>query len=266
MATYEAAKARIWDLQRPGDVAIGWIGDPVVTSRLASAPARHVTFGLDGGDYHAVRHVGGTTTLCGPGGEIADASSLERRFPHDLTNALAAIAACVESHLVALDRVHDGLASFRVPPHRIEPLGTVHGIEWFNDSKATSPHAALTAIRSFDSLVLIAGGRNKGLDLTSLASEAARIHAVVAIGESAGEIEQAFAGIRPVERATSMPEAVAIAERIARPGDVVLLSPACASFDWYPAGGYPARGDDFRRLVEQLQLAQQAAPRVDGAA
>jgi UDP-N-acetylmuramoylalanine--D-glutamate ligase len=256
MVSYEAAKARIWDLQQPGDVAIGWMGDPVVTARLASAPGRHVTFGLDGGDYHAIRRPDGTAVLTGPGGEIADASSLRRTFPHDLTNALAAIAACVESHLVAPDRVHDGLASFRLPPHRIEPLGAVRGIEWFNDSKATSPHAALTAIRSFDSIVLIAGGRNKGLDLSSLAAEAVRIHAVVAIGEAANEIAAAFDGIRPVERAGSMSEAVTIANGLARPGDVVLLSPACASFDWYPSGGYPARGDDFRRLVERLQVAE----------
>jgi UDP-N-acetylmuramoylalanine--D-glutamate ligase len=200
--------------------------------------------------------------LCGPGGEIADASALRRAFPHDLTNALAAIAACVESHLVTPDRVPDGLASFRLPPHRIDPLGAVHEVEWFNDSKATSPHAALTAIRSFDSIVLVAGGRNKGLDLSSLASEASRIRAVVAIGEAAAEIEAAFTGIRPVERAASMSEAVRAAERLARPGDVVLLSTACASFDWYPSGGYPARGDDFRRLVEDLQ----AARHVGGAA
>ncbi|MBI5090731.1 MAG: UDP-N-acetylmuramoyl-L-alanine--D-glutamate ligase [Actinobacteria bacterium] len=266
MGSYEAAKARIWQLQRPDDVAIGWVGDPAVLAQLDRAPGRHVTFGLDGADYRAVRHDDGTTTLHGPAGELAHATSLQRAFPHDITNALAAAAACVEARLVAPDRVDAGLAAFRLPPHRIEPLGTVHGIEWFNDSKATSPHAALTAIRSFQSIVLIAGGRNKGLDLSSLAGEADRIRAVVAIGESAADIEAAFAGTRPVEVATSMAQAVAAAERLARPGDVVLLSPACASFDWYPEGGYPARGDDFRGLVEQLQHADRSACRMGGAA
>ncbi|MGD9996655.1 MAG: UDP-N-acetylmuramoyl-L-alanine--D-glutamate ligase [Ilumatobacteraceae bacterium] len=257
MASYESAKARIFDLQRPTDVAVGWVGDPLVTAHLAAAPGRRVTFGLEAADYRAVRHDDGSVSLCGPGGEIAAASSLPRTFPHDITNALAAIAACVEPGLVAPDRVDEGLAAFRVPPHRIEPVGTVHGVEWFNDSKATSPHAALTAIRSFDSIVLIAGGRNKGLDLSSLATEAARIRAVVAIGEAADEVERAFDHVRPVERATSMADAVAAAERLARPGDVVLLSPACASFDWYPSGGYPARGDDFRALVDQLRMARE---------
>jgi UDP-N-acetylmuramoylalanine--D-glutamate ligase len=253
MDSYEQAKARVWQLQRAGDVAIGWRGDDAVLQQLAAAPARHVTFALSGADYTMSQGPDGQPRLSGPMGDFAAASSLRRQFPHDLSNALAAAAACIESGLVGADRIDAGLASFDFPPHRIEPLGSVRDIAWFNDSKATSPHAALTAIRSFQSIVLIAGGRNKGLDLSSLASEVQRIRAVVAIGESAGEIEAAFAGLRPVERATSMDEAVAVADRLARTGDVVLLSPACASFDWYPSGGYPARGDDFRRLVAQLQ-------------
>ena len=196
--------------------------------------------------------------LCGPMGRFASASSLRRQFPHDLTNALAAAAACIESGLVDPHQIDAGLAAFEFPPHRIEPLGTVDGIPWFNDSKATSPHAALTAIRSFDSIVLIAGGRNKGLDLSSLAVESARIRTVIAIGESAPEIQAAFAAVRPVHVATSMADAVNTAHGVAVPGDVVLLSPACASFDWYPTGGYPARGDDFRRLVATLQAGDAA--------
>jgi UDP-N-acetylmuramoylalanine--D-glutamate ligase len=253
MDSYRAAKARLWQLQRADDVAIGWAGDPTVMHEMATAPARHVTFALRDADYRSDVAADGSVELCGPKGAFAAASSLRRQFPHDVSNALAAAAACVESGLVTPDRIDAGLAAFEFPPHRIEPLGAVRGIEWFNDSKATSPHAALTAIRSFDSIVLIAGGRNKGLDLSSLASEVGRIRSVVAVGESAGEIEAAFAGRRRVERAASMDEAVELADRAAQPGDVVLLSPACASFDWYPSGGYPARGDDFRRLVALLQ-------------
>jgi UDP-N-acetylmuramoylalanine--D-glutamate ligase len=261
MAGYEDAKARVWQLQRPTDVAIGWADDRAVMARLVDAPARHVTFALEGADYR-MSGTGAHARFAGPHGEFAQASSLCRQFPHDLSNALAAAAACIESGLVDADRIDAALAEFRFPPHRIEPLGTVGGIEWFNDSKATSPHAALTAIRSFDSIVLIAGGRNKGLDLSSLAGEARRIRAVVAIGESAGDIEAAFAGATSVhvQRATSMDDAVAAAHQLARSGDVVLLSPACASFDWYPTGGYPARGDDFKRLVANLQRESHEAP------
>ena len=100
--------------------------------------------------------------------------------------------------------------------------------------------------------MLIVGGRNKGLDLGSLALEASRLRAVVAVGEAAGEIESVFAGLCDVARADTMAEAVDRADQAARGGDVVLLSPACASFDWYPDGGYPARGDDFKAQFLQL--------------
>jgi UDP-N-acetylmuramoylalanine--D-glutamate ligase len=106
----------------------------------------------------------------------------------------------------------------------------------------------LAAVAGFPSVVLIAGGRNKGLDLTALARAVPPVRAVVAIGEAGAEVEAAFSGLVPVEAASTMAEAVAAAGRLARPGDVVLLSPGCASFDWYRS--YAERGDDFAALVE----------------
>jgi UDP-N-acetylmuramoylalanine--D-glutamate ligase len=120
-------------------------------------------------------------------------------------------------------------------------------VSWYDDSKATAPHATLAAVRGFDSVVLIAGGRNKGLDLHELAAAAERLRAVVAIGDAAPEVEAVFTGVVPVRTATSMDEAVAAAHELARPGDTVLLSPGCASFDWYRS--YGERGDDFARAV-----------------
>ncbi|MBS1836805.1 MAG: UDP-N-acetylmuramoyl-L-alanine--D-glutamate ligase, partial [Actinobacteria bacterium] len=102
-----------------------------------------------------------------------------------------------------------------------------------------------------DSVVLIAGGRNKGLDLGELREAARHVRSVVGIGESAPEVVAAFSD-RPAVAAASMEEAVAIAAEQARPGDVVLLSPACASFDWY--GSYAERGEDFARHVRQMVL------------
>ena len=121
------------------------------------------------------------------------------------------------------------------------------GVRWYDDSKATTPHAARTAIRAFGSVVLVAGGRNKGLDLAPLAEESGRVRGVVAIGEAAPELEAAFGGRVEVARASSMDDAVEAASRMAREGDVVLLSPACASYDWYR--NYGERGDDFARAV-----------------
>ncbi len=156
------------------------------------------------------------------------------------------------------------LATFVHPPHRIELAGEADGVRWYNDSKATTPHAALTAIRGFDGIVLLAGGRNKGLDLASLASEHDRIVGVVALGEAADEVAAAFTPWCPVRVAASMAQAVDLAGEMAEPGDVVLLSPACASFDWYPDGGYPARGDDFKARVRQ-RLAAAASSRTNDA-
>ena len=105
------------------------------------------------------------------------------------------------------------------------------------------------AVAGFDHVVLIAGGRNKGLDLSALAATAGHVRAVVAIGEAAAEVAAAFASRVPVTEAGSMDEAVAAARRAARAGDAVLLSPGCASFDWYRS--YAERGDDFVRAVHE---------------
>ena len=250
MATYEAAKARIFSQQRPSDVAIGHVADPVVMAHLRAAPGRQRTFGLDSGDYR-VEGTGSAAELVGPTGPLASVASLRRALPHDVTNGLAAAALVLETGLVGPAAVASALGRFDGPPHRIELVGDADGVQWYDDSKATTPHAASAAIRAFDHVVLIAGGLNKGLDLSPMAAEPRRIRTVVAIGTAAGDVAAAFAGVAPVMTAASMADAVDQAGRAAHPGDVVLLSPGCASFDWYPDGGYPARGDDFTRHVRE---------------
>ena len=249
MSTYEAAKARIWRYQRADDAAIGFIDDATVVRRLRESPGRQYTFGLASADYHCVGVSGVGGTLMGPSGPLCSVAEMRRSLPHDITNALAAAALVQQSGLAGPAAIASAVRSFVGPAHRIEPVGSRDGISWYNDSKATTPHAALTAIRAFDSVVLIAGGRNKGLDLSSMASEPRHMRGVVAIGESGDIVADAFASACPVLRATSMGEAVARAASLARPGDAVVLSPGCASFDWYPDGGYPARGDHFRECV-----------------
>ena len=175
--------------------------------------------------------------LVGPGGTLAEIASMRRRLPHDITNALAASALVLETGLVAPDAIAAALTTFEAPPHRLEPVGTSHGVSWFNDSKATTPHAASAAIRAFDSLVLIAGGSRKGVDLSPMGVDADRLRAVVAVGEAAPDIHGVFDGRTQVVDAGSMSDAVDLAADLARPGDAVVLSPGCASFDWY--SGYP---------------------------
>jgi len=244
MASYEAAKAKIWANQRPSDVAVGNARDPVVARHLAGATARAVTFGPEDADYNALGGV-----LRGPAGELTPVSSLRRQLPHDVTNALAAAATVLESGSATADGVAIALSTFTGPRHRIELVARADGVGWYDDSKATTPHAATTAVRGFDSVVLLAGGRNKGLDLRPLADVASHVRAVVAIGEAAPDVAAAFHGKAEVEEAGSMTDAVRAARRLARPGDAVLLSPACASFDWYSS--YGERGDDFARIVRE---------------
>lgn len=244
MHAYERAKARMWIHNRPTDVAVGYAADPVVMRNLDVAVGRQLTFGTETANYRLAGSV-----LTGPAGALVERSTMTRGLPHDVSNALAAAAISIESGLSNAAAVAEALQTFEHPPHRIEPIGEFAGARWFNDSKATTPHAAITAMRGFTNVVLLAGGRNKGLDLASMADEHERVKAVVAIGEAAPIIHDAFAKWCPVADASSMHEAVAAAAAFARPGDTVLLSPACASFDWYPDGGYPARGDDFKRLV-----------------
>jgi UDP-N-acetylmuramoylalanine--D-glutamate ligase len=247
MATYEAAKAQVWANQRTDDVAVGFVDDPVVMARLDAAPARHVTFGARGADYHVEPTDGGL--LVGPAGTIARVDAMKRSLPHDLTNALAASALVLETGLADDAAVAAALASFTGPPHRLEHLGTWDDVAWYNDSKATTPHAAAAAVRSFSQLVLIAGGYDKGVDLAPMAADISGVDAVLAVGDTAPRVATAFDGVAVVEIVADLDEAVDRAARLARPGSTVLLSPGCASFDRY--GGFEERGDHFRALVNR---------------
>jgi len=262
MAAYESSKSRLWSHLRSTDTAIGNIDDEVVMRNLARVHARRRTFGGADADYRLEGDA-----LVGPAGEITTTAQMARALPHDVANALAAAAVVLEAGLADTAAVRQALASFDHPPHRIELVGEAGDVRWYNDSKATTPHAALTAIRGFDHIVLLAGGRNKGLDLASLATEHERVVGVVGLGEAGTEIAESFAPYCPVRVASSMAQAVELAAAMAEPGDVVLLSPACASFDWYPDGGYPARGEEFKHLVmKRLQASSGSSPRTDDAA
>ncbi len=242
MVTYEAAKAQVWANQRPDDVAIGFVDDEAVMRRLGAAPGRHVTFGARDADYRVDQ-----ATLVGPNGPIASVGAMKRSLPHDLTNALAASALVLETELATPDAIATALASFSGPPHRLEHVGTWDEVSWYNDSKATTPHAARAAIRSFSGLTLIAGGYDKGVDLASMAEELDGIDAVIAVGDTASAVAEAFAAVAQVIIVRDLVEAVDVASTTTRPGSTVLLSPGCASFDQY--SGFEARGDHFRSLV-----------------
>lgn len=249
LAAYERAKARIWDDQEADDVAVANAEDPTVMRNLVGR-ARPVTFGLSSGDACVVDEI-----LVVEGEPLIAASELARSLPHDRANALAA-AVTARAAGASRDAVRDTLAAFSGLAHRVALVGEAEGVRWFDDSKATTPHAVLAGVGGFESVVLIAGGRNKGVDLSPLGTLADRVRAVVAIGEATGEIASAFAGGPPVRPAATMADAVRLAAGLARPGDAVVLSPGCTSYDWYSS--YAERGDDFAALVRSLVIDERA--------
>ena len=248
LADYESAKARIWsDLDEDFGLAVASATDPVV---LANRPplARTITFGPSGSGADATV-VNGVLHLP-DGTPLIAVDELPRSFPHDITNSLAAAVAALAMG-ADLEAVRAVLRTFTGLAHRVQLVAEHADVRWFDDSKATTAHAALAAIAGFDSVVLIAGGRNKGLDLSVLAEAVPPVRALVAIGESATELAAAFTGrCEVVEVRTSMNDAVRAAWELAQPGDVVLLSPGCASFDWFRS--YSERGDAFAGSVHAL--------------
>lgn len=240
---YEAAKASIWARLDADAVAVANRDDAVVARHAdAITEARVESWGLDGGGVHGL--IDGSLIVDGT--PLLRRDELVRSLPHDVSNALAATIAALRC---GADRAAcvDVLRAFTGLPHRVELIAEHRGVRWVNDSKATTPHASAAGLAGFDSVVLLAGGRNKGLDFDPLTAHADRLRHVVALGESADVITRVFAPFAPVTTATSMREAVDIAGDVAVDGDVVLLSPACASFDWYR--NYVERGEDFTRIV-----------------
>jgi len=244
LASYERAKARLFELAKRAVVANAT--DPVTMAHSArtATPGRcAVSFGR-GGDWFERQG-----ELHGPAGPFADAERLWSRRPHDIDNTLA-VAAMLSTVGVEAGSVAEAASAFSGLAHRVSEVGRVGGVVFYDDSKATTPHAAVAALQGFVKAVLIAGGRNKGIDLSQLRTAGERISAVVAIGEAAPEIRDVFEHTHLVQDASDMASAVRIAHRLAAPDTPVLLSPACASFDWY--ADYGERGDDFAGEVGRL--------------
>ncbi len=172
---------------------------------------------------------------------------------HNLQNLLAA-AAAAGCYGVASEAIQDAVNNFSAPGHRIEFVAELSGVKYYDDSKGTTPHAVAAAIRSFpEPLILLLGGRNKGIDFSELAPELEdRVKTVICFGESRYEIKEQLArkNIRSV-LAEKMKDAVLLAKDMALPGEVVLLSPGCASFDEFK--DYGERGEKFQELVRSLK-------------
>lgn len=255
MEGYIEAKARIFARQGPEDFTVLNYDDPG-TRALAGATSGKVIFFsrkhnleegvLVRGDMIAVRHKGIDTDIIPPR-EVAIPGV------HNLENALAAVAAAFALGVrpEVLARI---LRSFPGVAHRLETVAQKDGVLFVNDSKGTNPDASIKALKAFDRpIVLLAGGRNKGSDFSEFARLIKqKVRVLVVLGECAGEVERAAraAGCNNVLKAPGFREAVLMAHASAKPGDVVLLSPACASWDMF--NNFEERGDLFREIVLNL--------------
>lgn len=190
--------------------------------------------------------------------ELCKVDDVHPNAPHNVENALAA-AALARSFGVSATAIGEGLRSLELGGHRIQTVAEIDGVTWVDDSKATNPHAANSSMRAFDSVVWIAGGQAKGVSFDDLVSQhGPRLRGAVVLGVDAPVIAQALSQHAPdvpvihVTRTDTgaMVEAVEAAAGLARPGDVVLLAPGCASKDMW--SGYDARGDSFIAAVEGL--------------
>ncbi len=242
---YAAAKARILRNQRPGDFAVLNGVDPRCREMERLALGSVVRFGQDRRDGTDAWAAGGRILFRGQDVGSAD---LPIKGAHNLENALAAAAACSLAG-VEPSAIGRALQSFRPVPHRMEFVAEVRGVSFYNDSKATNVAAAVKACRSFASgLWPILGGRDKGSDYAPLAGALrSRARAALLVGESAPLIRGQIDGVVPTVDVGTLREALDYALARARPGDTVLLAPACASFDQFP--NYVERGREFRRLV-----------------
>lgn len=219
----------------------------------AGAAPKFVTFStqLARADYSLLRE-GARTHLCRHGAAVFDVARMKISGVHNAANALAALALGDAAGL-PLDAMLQALETFPGLPHRSAWVGELGGVRYVDDSKGTNVGATLAAVDGMPgTLVVIAGGVAKGQDFAPLAAGFKdKVRHVVLIGQDAGQIERALAGVVSSEHAASMPEAVAAAARAARPGETVLLSPACASFDMFRDYGH--RGDVFAAAVRALE-------------
>jgi len=251
---YVRAKARIFANQTSADCAVLNADDPATAPLASQTRARVLWFSrltpLEHGVF--VRDGWVVAKLNGHVEEICPIEEIPLRGQHNVENVMAA-AACALWTGLSPDSIRRGIGAFRGVAHRIERVLDERGVTYYNDSKGTNVASTIKALESFmEPVILIAGGKGKGQDFAPLAAAArGRLKQAVLIGVDRGQIRAVLEAVGvPCADAGSMQEAVAVARSLARTGDVVLLSPACASFDMFD--NYEHRGEVFKASVHEL--------------
>jgi UDP-N-acetylmuramoylalanine--D-glutamate ligase len=247
---YAAAKGRLFETMGTDDFAVLNAEDAVCVG-YAQHTAAAVAW------FSGKRKVTPGACLCGgklvlEGKLLMTAGEIPIRGQHNVENVLAAAIAAARAG-VSHEAIAGAVRTFRAVEHRLEFVRNVSGVDFYNDSKATSVDATLKAVDAFPgNLWVILGGKDKGLDYSQLREAlAAKAHAALLIGAAAAKIAEQLRGAVPLVDAKTLDQAVAKAYHAARPGDTVLLAPACASFDQFRS--FEHRGEVFKQIVNQLQ-------------
>jgi UDP-N-acetylmuramoylalanine--D-glutamate ligase len=248
---YIQAKMQLFGNQQKKHLAVVNGDDPLCSNLPSGVQSEVCSFGSGSGNTAVLGDNRLFVSLAGEKEEY-EFDAIGRLGRITLENYAAALLA-VKALGCTTSQINDGLKAFSPLPHRIEFVAEVSGVAYYNDSKATNTGAVIAALQQFrDRVILIAGGRDKGDDYLLLReSVGARADHVVVLGETAGLLEEALADVVKISRADSMGDAVRQAAEVAKKGDVVLLSPACASFDMFNSYGH--RGNEFKREVQALR-------------
>ena len=260
---YTASKMRIFENQQTSDIAVLNSSDPLVHSLTADLKSIKLMYPQAGADENGAVINGsrisfqindhGPLDVSSQDQWSLDLSQIKLRGRHNLENACAAGLAAIAAG-ARPQAIQEALEQFQGGAHRLEYLDTVDDVEFFNDSKATNVDAVIRAVQCFSQpVVLIMGGLDKGSNFELLGDFFhGHVKSLIVMGQAAGLIQTALEDSTSTVLATSMAQAVNQARQAASPGDVVLLSPGCASFDMYDS--YGQRGDDFRQEVMNLKL------------
>ncbi len=255
MEKYIDSKFRLVANMESNDAFIFYAEDPVTCAEVKKRKVNAGLYPIGFNDMQAPAYAAGTLINFRVAGKkfSIDQAETTLKGKHNLINTMAAVTAAVLTGVSESD-IRDGLRTFRNAAHRLETAGTIGGVEFVNDSKATNVDSVSYALESFDRpLVWIAGGLDKGNDYDLIKEQVRRrVKALVCLGKDNAKLKKFFAGTVPeIHETNKVEEAVRLAFEAARPGDVALLSPACASFDLFK--NYEDRGEQFKKAVLELK-------------
>jgi len=254
-AEYAQAKQRIFAQQGEDDLAILNRDDPLVSPLSKGLKPRVITFSRQEGIGSEVGVKDGwvVSSLSGHQEKVVSLRELPLPGPHNLSNYLATVAACLGWGLKK-EKIVPHLISFPGLEHRLEVVDTIGGVRFINDSKGTNVDATRYALLSFpSSIILIAGGRDKGSDFHSLGELIKeRVRGLILLGETQEKLATSWQGLAPITKVATLSQAVKAAYKLAKPGETVLLSPACASYDMFT--DFEERGRVFKEEVRKLQI------------